>query len=56
MKNDDFRQKQHFFLQKKIFKFDPSKLFMDGLVKLSRKLEKRHIYGLRFLIAVNQNI
>ena len=44
MQNIDFRQKNHFLLQKKILKFDPSKPFMDKLVKLSRKLKKRHIY------------
>ena len=53
MQNSDFRQKQHFLLQKKnILKFDPSKPFIDEVVKLSRKLSERHIYGLQFLIAV----
>ena len=52
MQNSDFRQKEHFLLQKKNLKFDPSKPFMDELVKLSPKLKKSHIYGLRFLIAV----
>ena len=52
MQNSDFRQKQHFLLEKKILKFDPGKPFMDELVKLSRKLKKRHVYEPRFLIAV----
>ena len=51
MQNSTFRQNNIFFA-KKILKFDQSKPFMAELVKLSRKLKKRHIYGLRFLIAV----
>ena len=49
MQNSDFRQKQHFYCKKKILKFDPNKPFMDELVKLSRKLKKRHIYRLQIV-------
>ena len=52
MQNGDFRQKPNFFFQTKILKFDQNRPFMGQLVKLSRKLKKRHIYRHRFLIAV----
>ena len=57
MKNSDFRQKQHFLLQKKILKFDKSKPFMDEFVKLSRKLKyNKIIYKLKIKFAErNQN-
>ena len=48
MQNSDFQQKQHFLLQKKVCKFDQSKPYMDGVGKLSSKLKKRHIHGVRF--------
>ena len=36
---------------KKFVMFDQRKPFMDEVVELSCKLKKRHIYGLRVLIA-----